>query len=150
MLIDLLLSAAVLFKSFYSQIKFNSKKFAKVLWTGEKGKTMEKGFELVSSYELKIGDIIRVAKHDACPRDMLVLTTSDRKQNESFTMVDESPLVDKLKATKKLALEKVCSKNTIEEINDFKRYAKSLHLEIELDNKIQHRQREQTELHWDP
>ena len=92
---------------------------------------MEKGFELVSSYELKIGDIVRVAKNDACPRDMLVLTTSDRKQNDSFTMIDESPLADKLKATKKLALEKVCSKNAIEDINEFKRYAKSLHLEIE-------------------
>ena len=131
LLIDLFVSATVLFKSFYSQIKFNSKKFAKVLWTGEKSKVMEKGFELVSSYELKIGDIVRVAKNDACPRDMLVLTTSDRKQNDSFTMIDESPLADKLKATKKLALEKVCSKNAIEDINEFKRYAKSLHLEIE-------------------
>jgi magnesium-transporting ATPase (P-type) len=136
LLVDLLLSAAVLFKSFYSQLKFNSKKFAKVLWTGEKGKTMEKGFELTASYDLKIGDVIRVSKHDACPRDMLVLTTSDRKQNESFVMVDESALGDKLKSCKKLALEKVFCKNSIEEINDFKRYVKSLNLEIEFDNKV--------------
>ncbi len=95
---------------------------------------VEKAFESLASFDLKIGDIIKLSKHEVCPRDILVLATSDRKQNESFTMVDETSFRDKLGTEKKFALEKLYSKNSLEEVTDFKKYVKSLSLEIEFDN----------------
>ena len=131
---DFLLTAFLLLKTFFKQIKFNSRKFSKVLYNGEKGKVIEKTFQSVSSYELRIGDIVKLSKHEVCPRDILVLATSERKQNESFTMIDESSRFDKLKVAKKMALEKLYSKNSLEEIIDFKKYVKSLYLEVEFFN----------------
>jgi hypothetical protein len=134
MIFDFLLSSLLLLKTFFNQIKFNSRRYSKILLNGEKGKVVEKAFESLASFDLKIGDIIKLSKHEVCPRDILVLATSDRKQNESFTMVDETSFRDKLGTEKKFALEKLYSKNSLEEVTDFKKYVKSLSLEIEFDN----------------
>jgi hypothetical protein len=112
-------------------LKYKSKKYKKILYDYEFGRIIEKNFEEIYSYQIQVGDILLLNKNDIVPNICMLIDTSDRKFNESYCLINQFDLNEKLIILKKYAVEKLTLKKNIEDVNEYKKYIKSLHFELE-------------------